>query len=283
MDIRKIMDRCLVQQKKGLLMDAEIQKLVTEWQDVWGKAELDQATIDREFKTMEEKLNKYNVATLREVPTQREDGSFRILVCQMGGCSSKEVGELKIAATERKINKYKINLSAFMELNYNWAMVESLANLAFWFCHKEREIQLAAANNHHKTRQDTSPATLVWCVDMSFFNMQGSHPTTPFYCNPTHSTRIMVAYRTGSGKSKGLRTIYQQQIWYMQLHNLKGSPQPLFNKDLLHQCKIWRKSGKRIILLMDAKKHAINWKFNRVLTRTGLDLEEFTQKCWGAD
>jgi hypothetical protein len=37
----------------------------------------------------------------------------------MGGCSGKEVRELKIAATERLINKYEINLSAFMEFNYN--------------------------------------------------------------------------------------------------------------------------------------------------------------------
>jgi hypothetical protein len=69
---------------------------------------------------MEEKLNKYNVATLGEIAIQQEDGTFWILVCQMGGCfgcSGKEVGELKIAATERLINKYKENLSAFMELN----------------------------------------------------------------------------------------------------------------------------------------------------------------------
>jgi hypothetical protein len=47
MDIRKIMDRRVIQQKKGLLSDVEIQKLVMEWQDVRGKAELDQATINR--------------------------------------------------------------------------------------------------------------------------------------------------------------------------------------------------------------------------------------------
>jgi hypothetical protein len=58
MDIRKIMDRCVVQQKKGLLSDAEIQKLVM----VRGEAELNQATIKREVKTMEANLNKYNVA-----------------------------------------------------------------------------------------------------------------------------------------------------------------------------------------------------------------------------
>ncbi len=34
MDIRKIMDRRAIQQKKRLLSDAEIQKLVMEWQDV---------------------------------------------------------------------------------------------------------------------------------------------------------------------------------------------------------------------------------------------------------
>jgi hypothetical protein len=130
MDIRKITDRGSVQQKKGLLTDAEIQKLVTEWQDVQGKADLNQAIIDREVKTMEEKLNKYNVATLGEVPTHQEDRTFWILVCQMGGCSGNEVRELKIEATNKLIQKYKVNLSTFMELNYNSAMVDSLANLA---------------------------------------------------------------------------------------------------------------------------------------------------------
>ena len=79
MDIRKIMDRQTVQQKKELLTDAEIQKLALEWQDERCEVDLNQATIAREVKTMEEKLKKYNVVALREVPPQREDRSFRIL------------------------------------------------------------------------------------------------------------------------------------------------------------------------------------------------------------
>ena len=172
------MDKRSVQQKKGLLTDAEIQKLVTEWQDERGEEDLDQATIDREVKTMEEKLNKYNVPPLGEVPTQREDGSFRILVCQMGGCSGREVRELKIAATERLINKYEVNLSAFMELNYNWATVASSANLASWFCHEEREVRLRQPITNMRRQQDTNQAALVWCADTSFSSMHGSHPTT---------------------------------------------------------------------------------------------------------
>jgi len=151
------MDKRLVQQKKGLLTDAEIQKLVTEWQDECGEADLDQATIDREAKTIEEKLNKYNVPTLGEASTRQEDGSFWILVCEMGGCSGKEVRELKIAAMERLINKYEVHLSAFMELNYNWVTVASLANLASWFHHEEREVRSAAAHNHHETATRHQP------------------------------------------------------------------------------------------------------------------------------
>jgi hypothetical protein len=171
-------------------------------------------------------------------------------------------------------------------------MVDSLANLASWFRHKEREIWLTAANNHHKTETRHQPGGTGMVCRHKFlqyarkssnnFQGLGRWCSWPFYCNPTHSTRIVVAYRTGSDKSKGFRTIYQQQIWYMQLQHLKGSPQQLFNKDLLHQCKIWCKSGKRIMLLMDANEHVLTRKFNRVLTRTGSDLEEFTHKCWGA-
>ncbi len=127
------MDRRAVQQQKGLLSDAKIQKLIAEWQDVRGEAELDQATIDREVQTMEAKLKKYNVLVLGNIPTQRKDGSFRILVYQMGGCSGREIREMKIGVMERLIAKYEINLSAFMELNYNWATMDSSVNLASWF------------------------------------------------------------------------------------------------------------------------------------------------------
>jgi hypothetical protein len=34
---------------------------------------------------------------------------------------------------------------------------------------------------------------------------------------------------------------------------------------------------------MDANKHVLKGKFNKALTRTGVDLEEFTHKCWGAN
>ena len=48
-------------------------------------------------------MEKYNFAQLGDIPTEREDGAIRILVCKMRGLASKEVREIKIAATERLI------------------------------------------------------------------------------------------------------------------------------------------------------------------------------------
>ncbi len=110
------MERRSVQLKKGLLMDAEVRKLITEWQDDREESELDRATIDREIKAMEEKLTKYNVPLLEDMPTRRDNGAFRILVSQMGGCSGRDIREQKIAVTERLMNKYEIKLAAFIDV-----------------------------------------------------------------------------------------------------------------------------------------------------------------------
>ena len=45
---------------------------------------------------MEKALNKFNVEQLGDMPTAREDGAIRILVCQMGGLASKEVTTEKL-------------------------------------------------------------------------------------------------------------------------------------------------------------------------------------------
>ncbi len=68
-----------------------------------------------EMKVMERKLSKYNVEQLGELPIEREDGTMRVLICQMGGCASRETREIKMAVTEKLIRTYDINLCAFME------------------------------------------------------------------------------------------------------------------------------------------------------------------------
>jgi hypothetical protein len=131
------MDRRSTPQKQGKLTDAEIKGLVKDWHDQRKERDLNKAVVEREMKTLEAKLVRYNVDQLGEIPFEREDGTMRIMVCQMGGCAGKEVREIKMSTTEKLIQKYDVNLVACMELNFNWSKVNSSANLASWLHRKK--------------------------------------------------------------------------------------------------------------------------------------------------
>ncbi len=121
--------------------------MVKEWHDKMSEEEPNTLTVAIEINAMEKKLAKYNVEQLREIPIKREDSTRRVLVSLMGGCASMETREEKIAATEGLICKYDIKVCAFMELNFNWMKVNSLANLASWFQEEERELCSITAHN----------------------------------------------------------------------------------------------------------------------------------------
>ncbi len=65
----------------------------------------------------------------------------------MGGCTSRETQEIKIAASEQLIRKYDISFCVFMDLNFNWTKVNSFANLASWFHEEECDLQLVMAHD----------------------------------------------------------------------------------------------------------------------------------------
>jgi hypothetical protein len=52
-----------------------------------------------------------------------------------------------------------------------------------------------------------------------------------------------------------------KQLCYVQAHGLNCSPVELFDKDLTNQIKEWRKSGERILLLMDVNDHPLKNNF----------------------
>jgi hypothetical protein len=90
MDIKLLLDRRIVINKRGSLTEREIQMLVKGWHDRCLEGDLRRETIEVEIRSMEKKLRKYKVEQLGEMLLEREDGTMRILVCQMGGCASIE-------------------------------------------------------------------------------------------------------------------------------------------------------------------------------------------------
>jgi hypothetical protein len=119
MDIKKMLDRRQLLNKKGTLTDGEIKSLVKEWHNRRTEEELNHISVEMKMKALEKKLTKYNVEQLGEMPIEREDGTMRVLVSQMGSCASMETREIN-AATEQLVRTYDINFCVFMELNFNW-------------------------------------------------------------------------------------------------------------------------------------------------------------------
>ena len=95
MDIKNMLDRQQALHKKGSLTDGEIKSLVKEWHDTRTEAELNNKSVEMEMTAMAKKLRRYNVERLGDLPTEREDGTMRVLVSQMGGCASRETREIK--------------------------------------------------------------------------------------------------------------------------------------------------------------------------------------------
>ena len=84
-EIKKLIERLTLANKKGKLTDEEIKSLVKEWHDHRAEGELNQDTVEREIRSMEKSVARYNVEQLGSIPIEREDGAMRILVCQMEG------------------------------------------------------------------------------------------------------------------------------------------------------------------------------------------------------
>ena len=103
----------------------------------------------------------------------------------------------------------------------------------------------------------------------------------PFSCNPIHVTRIVVTYRPCASKVKGLQTVYQQHLCYIQLRGRQTDLVSLFDSDLLKQIKEWRGHGERIVLLIDVNGHPLHNKLYRQLQESKTNMEEFSHKCWG--
>jgi hypothetical protein len=103
--------------KKGTLSDQDIKSLVREWHNTGTEGNLNKTTVQMEMRALKNKVRKYYVPQLGDIPTERDDGMMRILVCQMGGCVSKEIRENKITAVEKLIICNDNNVIAFMALN----------------------------------------------------------------------------------------------------------------------------------------------------------------------
>ncbi len=91
----------------------------------------------------------------------------------------------------------------------------------------------------------------------------------------------MVAYRHCGRKVKGLKTVYQQQVHYIQSRGLQADPVTLFDSNLSKQIKEWRGAGERIVFVINVNSHPLHNDLYQQLQEHRTEMEEFSHKCWG--
>ncbi len=174
--------------------------------------------------------------------------------------------------------------------------VNSSANLASWFHEEEHELHLVTAHNtmefdgNFGKHQLGGTGMVCRHEFVQFARKPSINPrglgrwcSWPFHCNPVHVTRIVVAYCPCARKAKGLKTVYQQHMQYIQTRGLQTDPLTLFHYNLSKQIKEWRHAGERIVLVINVNGHPLHIDSYRQLQEHRTEMEEFSHKCWGPE
>jgi hypothetical protein len=80
---------------------------------------------------------------------------------------------------------------------------------------------------------------------------------------------------------KGLKTVYQQHVGYIQYQGLHTDPVTLFDSNLSKQIKEWKGAGERVVLAIDINGHPLHNDPYQQLQTHKTEIEEFSHKCWG--
>ena len=113
----------------------------------------------------------------------------------------------------------------------------------------------------------------------------GRYSSVVLWANPNKKCRFVSIYNICKGKTKGLRTQYQQISRYMQRKSIFGvEPRQLFDSDFAKQCACWIKSGESLCVVGDVNDDVVSGAFTQLLAKEGIDLEEFGEDfCQGQD
>jgi hypothetical protein len=111
------------------------------------------------------------------------------------------------------------------------------------------------------------------------FRGLGHWCSTLLYMDKNHHFRIVSAYNVGRQAPQRDSTIFQQQLRYIQNHQLSTTLQRLFTINFLAMLQVWHQQGDRLLIFMDMNEHILNGPL--VKRMLGMGLEEAMHQHWG--
>ena len=104
------------------------------------------------------------------------------------------------------------------------------------------------------------------------------------YAGPKHKLCLVVGYGVGRCKPKGLKTVYQQTMRYLQNHglHLKTNPRKMFEDNLVAALKMWKKQCDSLLVGLDMNNNIIKgWLAKRFFEEVGLN--KLTHTYWNGE
>ena len=81
---------------------------------------------------------------------------------------------------------------------------------------------------------------------------------------------MVAAYQAGQARQRGLCTIYQEHVRYIQAQGLICTPREIFQKDILSAISQWIEHRDRILLFIDMNEHIIKGHLSKSFHHLGL-------------
>ena len=244
-----------------------------------------------------DRVQKLVDGVIQEAPTHgwlsdhKEDGVQRFLFSNVNGMCMWKTKNRKTACIAELVANYNVDVAGIVECGINWGYFKASQTLASLFKLEQEVWSVQAWNSTeevHKNSQHGGTGMLVFGETIQSAKKHGKDPRNlgrwTWYLlegEPNHRTRVVTGYQPVKAKPKGLETVYQQYVRYIQREGLNTTPWELFQSDLLSQLRQWRRQGDRIILYLDANEHVMDGQLNKALQGPGLEMMEalhtFTQ------
>jgi hypothetical protein len=223
------------------------------------------------------------------MPAERNNGCWRGMFVQLNNTSTSNVANIKSAKLCSAIRKYDPHIVGLNEIGRNWDQYCSSERLSAFIGDLQRESRSMVTYNEHEkgiNRRKYQPGGTGMLVldELIPYTKRGSSDPRKLgrflsYVmegRNGHRTRVVTVYAVGRNKSERLASYYQQQLRYIQIHNLRTTPRKLLKDDLLQQLRVWRANGERIILMMDANENVTTGQLCRQLGSDDIELQNST-------
>ena len=130
--VKDMIERKLAHQKRGMPNEYECREMAKELEEDRNEKALDSVTIENEIRRFAERMEKYNTEPVGSMTETRQDGTFRIMFCQLNGAATKAIRDQKIRGMNYLAKKYDVGVRMFNEHGCNMDNAQKGQNFANW-------------------------------------------------------------------------------------------------------------------------------------------------------